>query len=383
MAEDDSTTSGEMWSGGSALDPSQQVPSTPTQTPDSKTAQAPPSSQVPEDNSDDAKAIRQDIDSNRALQSEILEAHKKTMGEFEKNQQMIQEAQQKLQETLKMQADSDPVPQIDNPTREQRMAGVQTNTTWPSIIGSLGMMLAGALGGKGHHASITSMSFLGAMMQSYTKGQTEARKQQLEEWWKQMEYNHQVIQDRLANYRAALQDKRLNTQQALELFKTYVSAYGDVKYEAAAQRGDLNTINKQLVQDELALNRLKNEAHKTQKSLDTLTKSNTGKAYEDEAFERWSMKHGGYLPYTPQEKAEARSQYPMTQFLKEQKVYQKDPKTGEEKIVPKYPTERDSENHLFKNPPHQPGESPQGGNSGEDNYGKSLAPDSMDGYFNQ
>lgn len=356
-----------------------------TSAPDSSTSQAPPNSQTPANNTDEGKVIQGQIKQDELLRNQILEAHQKTASEFQKNMEMRDEAMQRLRETLALPVDGDAQQKIDfgTATHQQKNAATQVNTTWPAVVG-LGLAVAGMFGK--HHGGIGSQFFLGSFLQSYAKGMQEATKQQRENWWKQVEYEHQVNQERLANYRAALTDKRLNTQQALELFKTYADAYGDTNKSMMAERGDLNAINKQLSQDRLAMDRYLKEARNTLHATDHLMGSTEGKKWEDEAYARWAASHDGHLPMTEQEQAEARSKYGFDAYSKEhpEGEYKGTDDKGNPRWVPKYPSQSTSSG--FAKPPHESSDEMKAyirehQGSQQENYQKSLAPDTMDEYF--
>jgi hypothetical protein len=387
MANGDSgDTSSQLFGGQSVGDiaPSGNIPSVP----DSSTSQAPPTSQTPPNQTDEGKVIQDQIKQDELLRNQILEAHQKTTAEFNKSLEMRDQAVDRLRETLKLPVDGDVPQKIDfnSATQQQHNAATQVNTTWPAIVG-VGMAVAGMLGK--HHGGIGSQFFLGSFLQSYGKGMQEAKKQQREDWWKQVEYEHQVMSERLANYRAALTDKRLNTQQALELFKTYADIYGDQKKSLDAERGDLNAINRQMSQDRLAMDRYLKEARNTLHATDHLMGSSEGKQWEDEAYARWAASHDGHLPMTEQQQAEARQKYGFATWSSEQGEYKGTDSEGKPRMVPKYPKTSSWQqgDHLFARPPHEPG---TGGSSdegtGEDsnqkeNYEKSIAPSSLDQYF--
>jgi hypothetical protein len=226
----------------------------------------------------------------------------------------------------------------NNPPHIQQ-AAIQVNQTWPAMV-MLGIGLAGMIG-KHHGTGSTSGYFLGSMMEAYSKAHNQYVKEARDNWWKQVEYDHQVNNERLANYRAALQDQRFDLSQKMDVLKTYADQYGDARMSHAAASQDLEGANKILNGYQKAQDRQLKEAHKTASATDTLMKSSVTKQWTEDAMARYFEKNG-QLPMTESEKLQALRDYKYSDWRKDQATYGPvDPATGQPTIRPKYPEAKD------------------------------------------
>jgi hypothetical protein len=156
------------------------------------------------------------------------------------------------------------------------------------ILGAIGLAIAG-FGGK----RATGMrNFLGAAMKAYSQGRRGESQQQTANWWKDVEYTQKVNSERLANYRAALQDKRLNLQQQLDVVHTYADEFKDSQMAATKSWEEAkDTINRyQNAQKNFA-----NRAAQASKQAHHLLKSPAHNEWENRMKERF-REDTGRLP---------------------------------------------------------------------------------------
>jgi hypothetical protein len=271
--------------------------------------QAPPADQTGTAGSPE----KAEVDQAKALVDEKIKAKEHFHRQSEDALANVERARQAYTNTiLNSKVDSgipEKWPEIDKAPADAQKAAIQVNQVWPAIVG-LGMAIAGMAGKHG----ITQGFFLGGMMQAYGKGMQENAREMRDNWWDQVKYQHQLAEERLQNYRAALADQRFTETQKLDIVKTYADEYKDKRMMEA---DSLKEVHQAVHDYENAQKRYLKEAHKTLGAVDFLMKGTAdSKAYAEAAVDKYRRKYG-HLPGNETEQAQALDEYPLTQWSKE------------------------------------------------------------------
>jgi len=192
---------------------------------------------------------------------------------------------------------------------------------------ALGIGIAGSRGKFGGGTPL--LNFWGSMLHAYSQGRNQESRRKEQDWWKQVEFTKAENSERLANYRAQLQDERFSLQQKMDNMRIMAQQHGWARMEVAAANHDLQAVEKELKTAQKANQKYSEYMYKA----GTIAGMLRGK---DPYFKQWidrlsAMHHErtGIWPTLMNELDEEAKEYPQSKFMAERKEEGKiDPKTG-------------------------------------------------------
>src|SRR5215469_4156001 len=256
-------------------------------------------------------------------QKKILEEAQERMKQWENNyNQSVKDMQKSWAEPDT--APPQPIPLPQRPMQE-RQGWSFLQMLIPMV--ALGIGIAGSRGKFGGGTPL--LNFWGSMLHAYSQGRNQESRRKEQDWWKQVEFTKAENSERLANYRAQLQDERSSLQQKMDNMRIMAQQHGWARMEVAAANHDLQAVEKELKTAQKANQKYSEYMYKA----GTIAGMLRGK---DPYFKQWidrlsAMHHErtGIWPSQTSELDEESKALPYEKFMEGRKEEGKiDPKTG-------------------------------------------------------
>src|SRR5208282_852081 len=293
-----------------------------------------PEQPAPSGTPDQGAQLQSNVDASTAAVNARIDAVRKSRDAFERSMQQHEQAIHDFQKTAMSNGqppDSPPVQPtpLSQASPEDKAVHNQIGWVWPAIVG-LGLMIAG---GRGKNANATKF-LIGGMLQSYAKGYTEKAREMRDQWWKEVQFQHQQIQERITNQREVLADQRYNLAQKVDILNTFRQEHADSKGLLTDDENGLKQAHKDLVNDQKALNKYQSEALKTKGALAQLMKDPSHRAWVARFYEEFNKQYGHY-PTNDDEVRKAQDMLPFDTFMQYRKQEGKDnPESGKPYAMP-------------------------------------------------
>jgi hypothetical protein len=297
---------------------------------------------VPSDSPIKSEPIQSEEDANTAAAQEQINAHKKHYEQMEGIRAHVDQLNRDIQRTP-MEVDSTPpeaTPLAQRPMQE-RSAYTFLQYAFPAAL-ALGMVIAGS---RGKRSGVAASFFLGSAMKAYSEGRNEESKRRMDEWWKKVQYDKTINQERLANNRAVMENNKLSLDKKMDILKTYHELYQDEAGLKADDTRNLKIIQKRMQDDEKAQAKVNEQMFKAKLAAGTLTRDKDHKDWAD-VLRKMAKDDLGYIP--PDSQLEKyMNQLPFEKFRAQRKAEGKTDSSGKTEPIPGEGEEKtDYQKHL-------------------------------------
>lgn len=195
----------------------------------------------------------------------------------------------------------------------------------------LGLGLTAFGGRRGWGARAGIWQGVGNAMTLYAKGKEEQSRDQHAKALKMISLVHQENQERLAQKREIIADKRLTATQKMDMLKVHHELYQEQHQQYRDEQSALEGETKVLQQQERALESLRAFKYKFHSDLSQVVKTKDGKAWAEYVY---VTTKGEINPMRSREElAQAEELFPLEDYIKERHDVGKTDETGKEKTM--------------------------------------------------
>jgi len=232
------------------------------------------------------------------------------------------------------QIDSTPTGQLDSLTdsyRQEMAKNTQQHgtTTLAGLFALLGISAAIFGRHRGWGATAGIYQGIGNALTLYSRGQELQSRDQQSKALKMISLMHQENQERLAQKREILSDKRLTMQQKMDMLKTHHELYQDEIGMARAEQSTIDGQMKIIHQQEQALQGVRRLKLKFHTDVSKILKTKDAKAWAE--YVRVTSKGEIDPQRSDQELGQAEQLYPLEDYIKERHDVGKLDEKGKEK----------------------------------------------------
>jgi hypothetical protein len=249
MADDDVPIGGSESTGGQGDQPTtKEVESGEREDP------TPPESKPEEEKPSEEDPAKTKIESFNSINEQLNKMYKEASERETEMRTKISGAVNDLQKLINQPAPAPPqAVTMPPPMSEQHKGGVAEFVTNLLKFGALAALAFGA-GRRGAGHSAIAKSALGAALSGYAEGRKDVRDSAMHLWEKNREVVNDYNREQNANYRAILQDRRMNLTQKMDMINALSAEYKDYRTWDASRRQDLTALQKN-INDQMRLQR--------------------------------------------------------------------------------------------------------------------------------